>query len=69
MKGDTLAAGGKSATFGPPKVTQAKWDEAFANPASIKSSAGLDLEGEMPAPIAPKLGSHKRPRSKKSRRR
>lgn len=25
-KGDTLAAGGKSATFGPAKVDQEKWD-------------------------------------------
>ncbi len=29
MAGDTLARGGRSATFGPPKVSQDKWDEAF----------------------------------------
>jgi len=29
MPGDTLARGGKSATFGPPKVSQEKWDEIF----------------------------------------
>jgi hypothetical protein len=27
MRGDTLASGGRSATFGPPKVSQAEWDE------------------------------------------
>jgi hypothetical protein len=26
MQGDKLASGGKSATFGPPAVTQKKWD-------------------------------------------
>lgn len=29
MSGDTLARGGKSATFGPPKVTQEKWDKIW----------------------------------------
>lgn len=29
MAGDKLASGAKSATFGPPKVTQEKWDEIF----------------------------------------
>lgn len=27
--GDTLARGGKSATFGPAKVSQEKWDAIF----------------------------------------
>ena len=34
MQGDKLAAGGKSATFGPPSVTQEKWDAAFKPPES-----------------------------------
>lgn len=29
MRGDTLASGGKSATFGGPNVSQKKWDEIF----------------------------------------
>jgi len=29
MRGDALASGGKSATFGGPNVSQAKWDAAF----------------------------------------
>lgn len=32
MKGDTLASGGKSATFGPAKVSQEKWDAIFGKP-------------------------------------
>lgn len=28
-QGDVLARGAKSATFGPAKVSQAKWDEIF----------------------------------------
>lgn len=28
-KGDALASGGRSAVFGPPKVSQKKWDKAF----------------------------------------
>lgn len=30
-KGDALASGGKSATFGPPKVSQEKWDIIFGD--------------------------------------
>jgi hypothetical protein len=29
MAGDTLARGGKSATFGPAKVSQDKWDKIW----------------------------------------
>lgn len=29
MKGDRLAGGAKSATFGPAQVTQEKWDRIF----------------------------------------
>jgi hypothetical protein len=31
MAGDTLARGGKSAVFGPAKVSQEKWDAVFAD--------------------------------------
>lgn len=30
-KGDTLASGGKSATFGPAKVSQKKWDKIWGD--------------------------------------
>lgn len=30
MSGDTLARGGRSAMFGPPKVSQKKWDDIWA---------------------------------------
>ena len=29
MRGDVLASGGRSATFGPAKVSQDKWDAIF----------------------------------------
>lgn len=30
MAGDSLACGAKSATFGPAKISQAKWDKIWA---------------------------------------
>ena len=36
-KGDALASGGRSAVFGPPKVSQKKWDKAFGEKKVKKS--------------------------------
>lgn len=36
MPGDKLASGAKSATFGPPRVSQEKWDQIFGPKAKGK---------------------------------
>lgn len=36
MAGDTLARGAKSATFGPPKVSQERWDAIWEKSAEEK---------------------------------
>jgi hypothetical protein len=41
MRGDALARGARSATFGPAKISQAKWDAIWETESSIP--------GELPA--------------------
>jgi len=38
--GDALARGGKSATFGPPKVSQEDWDKIWADEPKETFDAG-----------------------------
>lgn len=42
MKGDTLAAGGHSASWGPLKVSQQKWDSIFGKLKKEKKRANRD---------------------------
>ncbi len=59
MKGDILASGGKSATFGPPKVSQRKWNKIFGkgvmadtNFEEIKNHLDKD-DGQLPEGVVP----------------
>lgn len=36
MSGDVLARGARSATFGPPKVSQEKWNKIWAEEPQVK---------------------------------
>lgn len=44
MAGDSLARGAKSATFGPPKISQERWDAIWADDSSTKKTeANLEI--------------------------
>lgn len=47
MNGDTLARGAKSATFGPAKVSQAKWDSIFGTPEEQKKEETQKFEEQL----------------------
>jgi hypothetical protein len=48
MPGDTLARGGKSAQFGPPKCTQEQWDRAFSDKSNDETSTSKEEIDELP---------------------
>ena len=50
MAGDSLARGARSATFGPAKVSQTKWDAIFPP----DESAAPKAEGVGPIPVPKK---------------
>ena len=47
MSGDTLARGARSATFGPAKVTQAKWDAIFGKDEPQETQEKLKESGKV----------------------
>ena len=51
MAGDSLARGARSATFGPAKVSQAKWDAIFP---PDEAPAASKAEGVGPIPVPKK---------------
>ena len=44
MAGDALARGAKSATFGPAKVSQAKWDAIWEDEPTAKQEKSKEAE-------------------------
>jgi hypothetical protein len=49
MANDSLARGDKSALFGPPKVSQEKWDAIWRDDDSVKSTQSTSPQADEPA--------------------